>query len=150
MNKSTNARKTKRLRQIASNIMVQQEPNPNQHAYTTTRNYESHTNNNHMEEEDQSICPFLFDYVLVDAECSTDGSFKHIRERLKQQQQQQPYQQQQQQQEDNNTTTTTTATTTTTSNSRNDNDRNQRRSISKSLAAGLLRRNECVPALVAA
>ncbi|KAG7337223.1 tRNA/rRNA cytosine-C5-methylase [Nitzschia inconspicua] len=24
-----------------------------------------------------------FDYVLVDAECSTDGSFKHIRERIK-------------------------------------------------------------------
>lgn len=25
----------------------------------------------------------LFDYVLVDAECSTDGSFKHIKERIK-------------------------------------------------------------------
>ena len=25
----------------------------------------------------------LFDYVLVDAECSTDGSLKHMKERLK-------------------------------------------------------------------
>jgi 16S rRNA C967 or C1407 C5-methylase (RsmB/RsmF family) len=65
MNKSAKARERKRLRQIATLEWNQKQKN----------------------DDDTGACEALsidkFDHVLVDAECSTDGSFKHIRERIK-------------------------------------------------------------------
>ena len=67
MNKSSRARRRKRLRQIASS------------EYMNIDTSEDST-------EDLSINQLLFDYVLVDSECSTDGSLKHVRERVKEHQ----------------------------------------------------------------
>lgn len=66
MNKSARAREKKRLRLLASEDWIPAEEN-----------------NDKPDEllEAPSIMPF--DYVLVDAECSTDGSLKHLKERLK-------------------------------------------------------------------
>ena len=61
MNKSARARERKRLRQLASEDWV--------------------ATGDDSEKNTPSIK--LFDYVLVDAECSTDGSLKHVKERLK-------------------------------------------------------------------
>mmetsp|Transcript_8897 Transcript_8897/g.18486 ORF Transcript_8897/g.18486 Transcript_8897/m.18486 type:complete len:483 (-) Transcript_8897:38-1486(-) len=66
MNKSARAREKKRLRQIAS---VESDSVP-------------HGMKQGLENKVQTNIG-LFDYVLVDAECSTDGSFKHIKERIK-------------------------------------------------------------------
>lgn len=76
MNKSARAREQKRLRQIATSESdsVLNEANS---LYIQNKSESSHTERNAK----QTIKPF--DYVLVDAECSTDGSFKHIKERIK-------------------------------------------------------------------
>ena len=76
MNKSARAREKKRLRQIAtseSSGLVANE------AHDVPNGSEI----NHDEKEPQTSSIEPFDYVLVDAECSTDGSFKHIKERIK-------------------------------------------------------------------
>lgn len=66
MNKSARAREKKRLRQIA------------------TAESDSVANARQQDSEKKVQTSIgLFDYVLVDAECSTDGSFKHIKERMK-------------------------------------------------------------------
>lgn len=74
MNKSARAREKKRLRQIATmeSDFVRKEAH-------------SLENESHCKDykKDSQNCIGLFDYVLVDAECSTDGSFKHIKERIK-------------------------------------------------------------------
>ncbi|KAG7356008.1 tRNA/rRNA cytosine-C5-methylase [Nitzschia inconspicua] len=67
LNKSARARHRKRLRQIANVEGMRPETNGGDDTVTNT-------NPSFIEK---------FDYVLVDAECSTDGSFKHIRERIK-------------------------------------------------------------------
>ena len=73
MNKSARGRERKRLRQIES--------------LERCSSKKSKDNNNGDEDNDEeeviSSNIRLFDYVLVDAECSTDGSFKHIKERIK-------------------------------------------------------------------
>ncbi|KAL3944845.1 MAG: hypothetical protein SGBAC_001047 [Bacillariaceae sp.] len=67
MNKSARARERKRLKQIAS------------------VDWSSPTNDDNRNQQSQPGAPEtkLFDYVLVDAECSTDGSLKHMKERLR-------------------------------------------------------------------
>ncbi|CAJ1908961.1 unnamed protein product [Cylindrotheca closterium] len=71
MNKSARARERKRLKEIASEDW--------------TRSQQSTTNEDSNQESQAPGAPgiLLFDYVLVDAECSTDGSLKHMKERLK-------------------------------------------------------------------
>jgi len=72
MNKSARAREKKRLRQIASferDSMVKE-------------GVGVHNVNTCKKEESRDKFEY-FNYVLVDAECSTDGSFKHIKERIK-------------------------------------------------------------------
>lgn len=61
MNKSARARERKRLRQCASKEWL--------NTGSTAENDNTKIN--------------LFDHVLVDAECSTDGSLKHMKERMK-------------------------------------------------------------------
>ena len=61
MNKSARARERKRLRRLAS------------------RDWHSSVDDTQVAEPKID----LFDYVLVDAECSTDGSLKHMKERAK-------------------------------------------------------------------
>lgn len=63
MNKSARARERKRLRQLSS------------------LDKKSTTGVSHDNESKLTIEPF--DYVLVDAECSTDGSLKHVQQRAK-------------------------------------------------------------------
>ena len=65
MNKSARAREKKKLRQIV--------------------NFETNPVAESGRENDKGTRNVIerFDYVLVDAECSTDGSFKHIKERIK-------------------------------------------------------------------
>jgi 16S rRNA C967 or C1407 C5-methylase (RsmB/RsmF family) len=75
MNKSARAREKKRLRQIStfeSGSVVNE-----------AHDIQNGSESNHDEKESQTTSIELFDYVLVDAECSTDGSFKHIKERIK-------------------------------------------------------------------
>jgi hypothetical protein len=77
MNKSARQRQTKRLRQLASTEWICSpssgtDVDVNRNATTLVGD---------GTRTDCSI--LLFDRVLVDAECSTDGSFKHIRERIK-------------------------------------------------------------------
>jgi 16S rRNA C967 or C1407 C5-methylase (RsmB/RsmF family) len=72
MNKSARGRERKRLRQIES--------------LERCGSKMSKDNNNGDEDNEEEVISNnirLFDYVLVDAECSTDGSFKHIKERIK-------------------------------------------------------------------
>lgn len=71
MNKSARARQTKRFRQLVSTEWICSPSDGKVHRSVTT-----------VARTGSSIL-HLFDYVLVDAECSTDGSFKHIRERMK-------------------------------------------------------------------
>ena len=75
MNKSARARQKKRLREIATteSDLVRK---------IAADTVESNSENNHDKRNSQHYIG-LFDYVLVDAECSTDGSFKHIKERMK-------------------------------------------------------------------
>jgi 16S rRNA C967 or C1407 C5-methylase (RsmB/RsmF family) len=63
-NKSSRSRQRKRLRQIAS----------------------SEWNIDRSEDPTGDLSVQKFDYVLVDSECSTDGSLKHVRERVKEHQ----------------------------------------------------------------
>lgn len=72
MNKSARAREKKKLRQIASfeSDSVTKEAQDIQNGSEVIHGVEARS----------SIG--LFDYALVDAECSTDGSFKHIMERI--------------------------------------------------------------------
>lgn len=75
MNKSARAREKKRLRQIATTECG---------SATQRENSKSTKDENEVGNNIQ-----LFDFVLVDAECSTDGSFKHIRQRLQEAQKKQ-------------------------------------------------------------
>ena len=80
-NKSARARERKRLRQIvvpdmSSNADADKNKKDN-HETTTDLVVEEGTTG------DMTPRIELFDFVLVDAECSTDGSLKHLRERLK-------------------------------------------------------------------
>ena len=68
MNKSARAREKRKLRHI-----VKIETHPVVEESESGSENDKHTQNS-IE---------CFDYVLVDAECSTDGSFKHIKERIK-------------------------------------------------------------------
>jgi 16S rRNA C967 or C1407 C5-methylase (RsmB/RsmF family) len=73
MNKSARGRERKRLRQLES-----------LERYGSKKSKDN--NNGEDNEEEEKVISNnirLFDYVLVDAECSTDGSFKHIKERIK-------------------------------------------------------------------
>ena len=79
MNKSARAREKKRLRQIAS--LESDSVGKKANSMNSTSQNESESKGDI--EKDPQNCIRLFDYVLVDAECSTDGSFKHIKERLK-------------------------------------------------------------------
>lgn len=63
MNKSARTRERKRLKMLAST------------------DWQSNHQKTGLQEQSPRIK--LFDYVLVDAECSTDGSLKHMKERLK-------------------------------------------------------------------
>mmetsp|Transcript_4975 Transcript_4975/g.11055 ORF Transcript_4975/g.11055 Transcript_4975/m.11055 type:complete len:561 (-) Transcript_4975:71-1753(-) len=78
MNKSARAREKKKLRQIASfesRSAMKEENDPRNQLDTDD------SNSNVNRDTPNGIKDF--DYVLVDAECSTDGSFKHIKERMK-------------------------------------------------------------------
>jgi 16S rRNA C967 or C1407 C5-methylase (RsmB/RsmF family) len=75
-NKSARARQMKRLRQLAST-----ERNRSHSVGKDDKVHRIVTADGNTYQTGSSI--HLFDYVLVDAECSTDGSFKHIRERMK-------------------------------------------------------------------
>ena len=76
MNKSARARQQKRLRTVAHLDFVD----------SATRRGSKEVDEDQGEEEEQSICCHLFDRVLVDAECSTDGAIKHLKHKLKQEQ----------------------------------------------------------------
>eukprot|EP00536_Pseudo-nitzschia_multiseries_P003065 jgi/Psemu1/301749/fgenesh1_kg.43_\ len=76
MNKSARAREKKRLRQIASLECGSSTKQEND----ASNKLDNDEVSNSMDAPN-GIEPF--DYVLVDAECSTDGSFKHIKERIK-------------------------------------------------------------------
>ena len=67
MNKSARNRENKKLRQIA--------------AFEFMKAQDIQNESSQSEEAENSVD--FFDYILVDAECSTDGSFKHIKERIK-------------------------------------------------------------------
>ena len=73
LNKSAKGRIKKRLRQLA-----QLDWNPNDVE-------EAHDHNKTNEREEEPPVPYikLFDRVLVDAECSTDGSLKHLEQKIK-------------------------------------------------------------------
>jgi 16S rRNA C967 or C1407 C5-methylase (RsmB/RsmF family) len=76
-NKSARARQRKRLHQIAK---TSEWTRPEKYFATEDPlSLQKQQSNNNKEETQQE----KFDFVLVDAECSTDGSFKHIRERIK-------------------------------------------------------------------
>ena len=78
MNKSARAREKKRLRQIASfesGSAMKEESDAHNRLDTDD------SNSNVNRSTPNGIKDF--DYVLVDAECSTDGSFKHVKERIK-------------------------------------------------------------------
>ena len=76
MNKSARARQQKRLRTVAHLDFVD----------SATRRGSKQVDEDQDKEEEQSICCHLFDHVLVDAECSTDGAIKHLKHKLKQEQ----------------------------------------------------------------
>ena len=76
MNKSARAREKKRLRQIATS-------ESSDFVVNEAHDVQNGSESNHDEKEPQTTSIEPFDYVLVDAECSTDGSFKHIKERIK-------------------------------------------------------------------
>ena len=76
MNKSARARQQKRLRTVAHLDFVD----------SATRRGSKEGDEDQGKEEEQSICCHLFDRVLVDAECSTDGAIKHLKHKLKQEQ----------------------------------------------------------------
>jgi len=76
MNKSARAREQKRLRQIAS-----LECGASTKETGDAPNEADNNDDSHSTDFRNGMDPF--DYVLVDAECSTDGSFKHIKERIK-------------------------------------------------------------------
>jgi len=85
-NKSARARERKRLQQIASPCTIGKEDNrKNKKQEGETDEMEETVSDDKNVDPVQSIVPTIepFDYVLVDAECSTDGSLKHLRERLK-------------------------------------------------------------------
>lgn len=78
-NKSARARERKRLRQIGSGKIFSEE--------VTKGHQQSEADSLGDRSSDKAGIVVessdLFDHVLVDAECSTDGSLKHLRERLK-------------------------------------------------------------------
>ena len=76
MNKSARARQQKRLRTVAHLDFVD----------SATRRGSKEVDEDQGKEEEQCICCHLFDRVLVDAECSTDGAIKHLKHKLKQEQ----------------------------------------------------------------
>jgi len=69
MNKSARGRERKRLRQIQ---LLER-------AGSTSKDANEEDN----VEQNSNFNMRLFDYVMVDAECSTDGSFRHLKERIK-------------------------------------------------------------------
>lgn len=73
MNKSARSRQRTRLRQEASNEWKTMDDD-----YDNAEGQQGDTGNGRHNNSMR-----LFDFVLVDAECSTDGSFKHIQERCK-------------------------------------------------------------------
>jgi 16S rRNA C967 or C1407 C5-methylase (RsmB/RsmF family) len=77
-NKSARARERKRLQQIVSSVIVSK-------ADGNDEKGEADVGGDGTSSVTPSPVPTqdLFDHVLVDAECSTDGSLKHLRERLK-------------------------------------------------------------------
>ena len=82
MNKSARARQQKRLRTIAHLDFVDACNN------TTQEGCKSQDEEQEKQEEHNicNICCHLFDRVLVDAECSTDGAIKHLKHKIKQEQ----------------------------------------------------------------
>ena len=76
MNKSARARQQKRLRTVAHLDFMD----------SATQKDGREVGGDQGAEEEQSICTHLFDRVLVDAECSTDGAIKHLKHKLKQEQ----------------------------------------------------------------
>ena len=74
-NKSARGRESKRLKQIQQEMW----------STTTVVSSSSVTTNTSTPQQQQQ---YYFDYVLVDAECSTDGSLKHVALRPSKQQQQ--------------------------------------------------------------
>lgn len=74
MNKSARARERKRLKQVMLDEQQQ------------LKDKTDHGSSNNFESPSSSL---LYDRVLVDAECSTDGSLKHVQQQVKKQQQQQ-------------------------------------------------------------
>jgi len=83
MNKSARARQQKRLRTIAHLDFVDTCNN------TTQEGCKSQADEEQEKQEEQNICNIcchLFDRVLVDAECSTDGAIKHLKHKMKQEQ----------------------------------------------------------------
>mmetsp|Transcript_6763 Transcript_6763/g.18879 ORF Transcript_6763/g.18879 Transcript_6763/m.18879 type:complete len:506 (-) Transcript_6763:41-1558(-) len=77
MNKSARARQQKRLRTVAHLDFVDN---------NTTKGGSKSQDDEQEKVEDQNICCHLFDRVLVDAECSTDGAITHLKHKMKQQQ----------------------------------------------------------------
>jgi 16S rRNA C967 or C1407 C5-methylase (RsmB/RsmF family) len=77
MNKSARARERKRLRQI----VLEESGSLATEARIGHRQLEANNESNSAKDTRKSIDHF--DYVLVDAECSTDGSLKHMKERIK-------------------------------------------------------------------
>ena len=78
MNKSARSREKKRLKQLASENWI------DKNIDATNNGTKENGTGDSIEDRHRSQQPQikLFDYVLVDAECSTDGSLKHMRERL--------------------------------------------------------------------
>ena len=72
MNKSARARERKRLKQVASNEW-----------YSTPSQIQTDGTNAQTEGASGTARFRLFDKVLVDAECSTDGSLKHVEQKIK-------------------------------------------------------------------
>jgi 16S rRNA C967 or C1407 C5-methylase (RsmB/RsmF family) len=77
MNKSARGRERKRLRQLATSDWACREEHDDGDGDGDDDDGNKKEGNPNLPQ----IKPF--DYVLVDAECSTDGSLKHMRERLK-------------------------------------------------------------------
>jgi 16S rRNA C967 or C1407 C5-methylase (RsmB/RsmF family) len=83
-NKSARARERKRLKQIVAEECISGQNNcDDQKISTSTVDQDNSTVRAADSTQTGSIPPMaLFDHVLVDAECSTDGSLKHLRESL--------------------------------------------------------------------
>lgn len=92
MNKSARARQRKRLRSLALEEHRCYDDEKNSTRLDDDDNDRSHDHNKHTQVEDTAAEPnnsdgpaviTLFDRVLVDAECSTDGAVRHLQQRYK-------------------------------------------------------------------